>query len=201
MTWLDTCEDHKVVYICYGSQAWLSNDQTAAIASSLENSGINFIWCVRDINEIPLGFEDRVGGRRLVIKGWAPQVKIVSHKGIGVFLTHCGWNSMLEALIAGVPMIAWPMGADQFSDATLLVDELGVAVRACEGAKTVPESAELGKILMDSVNNNCVRREVAKKLSKQALDAVKENGSSMKDFDKLVKNLVGLKENDLINPN
>ncbi|XP_065861035.1 UDP-glycosyltransferase 89B2 [Euphorbia lathyris] len=207
VTWLDNCEENKVVYICFGSQTSLTNNQMEEIASSLEISGVNFVWCVKKTeenkkyNKIPSGFEDRVAGRGLVIRGWAPQVTILSHKGIGAFLTHCGWNSSLEALIAGVPMIAWPMGADQFSNATLLVDELGVAVRACEGVNTVPNSVELANTLMESVKDNRVRKERAQKISKHALNAVKNNGSSTKDFDKLVHNLISLKENDLLIPN
>ncbi|WCJ35789.1 UDP-glycosyltransferase 89B2 [Euphorbia peplus] len=205
LTWLDNCDENKVVYVCFGSQTSLTNNQMEAIASGLEKSGVHFVWCVKKreekYNKVPSGFKDRVCGRGLVITGWAPQVPILSHKGIGAFLTHCGWNSILEAVIAGVPMIAWPMGADQFTNATLLVDELGVAVRACEGAKTVPNAVELANIFKESVNDNGVGKERAKKISEQALHAIKDNGSSMKDFDELVQNLVRLKENDILIPN
>lgn len=60
---------------------------------------------------------------------------------MAVFLTHCGWNSIIEGLIVGVTMLAWAMGADQFVNANLLVDEFKVVIRAnCEGAKTIPNS-------------------------------------------------------------
>ncbi|KAL7161121.1 hypothetical protein ACSBR2_041723 [Camellia fascicularis] len=89
-----------------------------------------------DYGRIPLGFEDREIGRGLIVKDWAPQVMILRHRAIGTFLTHCGWNSVLERLVAGVPMLAWPMEGEQFLNATLLVDELKVAIRICEGAQT-----------------------------------------------------------------
>nr|POE60679.1 udp-glycosyltransferase 89b2 [Quercus suber] len=81
LTWLDTCEDCKVVYMCFGSQAILNNNQMEKLAIGLEKSGVQFVWVVKeptevhvdgDNNTVPQGFEDRVAGRGLVIRGWAP---------------------------------------------------------------------------------------------------------------------------------
>lgn len=199
LTWLDRCEDHKVVYVCFGSQTTLTNDQMKELASSLESSKVNFIWCVREEavkghSKIPSGFEDRVAGRGLIIRGWAPQVLILNHRAVGAFLTHCGWNSVLEGLVAGVPMLAWPMWADQFMNARLLVDELKLGVRVCEGATTVPNSVELARVIKESVNENRVNRERAQKLSSVAVDAIKDGGgSSVKDLEMLVQSLINLK--------
>ncbi|CAK7323180.1 unnamed protein product [Dovyalis caffra] len=202
MTWLDTCEYHKVVYVCFGSQALLTNDQMEKVASGLEESGVRFIWSVKEPSKehvgegysmIPSGFEDRVAGRGLIVWGWAPQVLILSHRAVGAFLTHCGWNSILEGIVAGVPMLAWPMAADQFVGATLLVDELKVAKRVCEGAKVVPDSAKMARVLMESVSDETrVERERAKELSRAALDAIKEGGSSDKNLNEFVKHVVRL---------
>jgi len=149
---------------------------------------------VRGYNMIPSGFEDRMAGRGLIIRGWAPQVLILSHRAVGAFLTHCGWNSVLEGLVAGVPMLAWPMGADQFVNASLLVDKLKVAVRACEGATTVPNWEELARVIKESVSENRVNRERVQKLSSVAVDAIKDGGgSSVKGLEMLVQNLVKLK--------
>ncbi|XP_050221342.1 flavonol 3-O-glucosyltransferase UGT89B1 [Mercurialis annua] len=193
--WLDKRDDHTVVYVCFGSQTSLTDNQTVEIASGLEKSGVNFIWCIKEhiYDMIPSGFEDRVAGRGLIIKGWAPQILILSHKAVCAFLTHCGWNSVLESLVAGVPMLAWPMGADQFVNANLLVDELKMAVRVCEGAKTVPNAAELARVLKEFKSENRVERERSKKMSKMSLDAIKENGSSVKDFEELLQNLFAVK--------
>ncbi|KAL2465632.1 UDP-glycosyltransferase 89B1 [Abeliophyllum distichum] len=199
-SWLDTCQDHTVVYVCFGSQAVLTNKQMEELTLGLEKSGVKFILCVKgktkghvdeeDYGDIPSGFEDRVTGRGLVIKGWAPQVLILRHKAIGAFLTHCGWNSALEGIVAGVPMLAWPMGADQFANATLLVDELKVAIRVCEGDETVLESNDLVKFLGEITSEKwIVKRAIAKYLSKAAFDAIGKEGSSFKNLDAFLRHV------------
>ncbi|OVA15425.1 UDP-glucuronosyl/UDP-glucosyltransferase [Macleaya cordata] len=201
LSWLDTCPDHSVVYVCFGSQAVLRNNQMEALAAGLECSGARFLWCVKEATEghamgeygmVPTGFEDRTAGRGLVIRGWAPQLLILRHRAVGSFLTHCGWNSVLEGLSSGVVMLAWPMRADQYVDATLLVDQMRVAVKVCEGADTVPDSAELGRAVAESVNENRPERIRTMELRKAAYDAVKEGGSSFKDLDSLARDLCGL---------
>ncbi|KAF6169108.1 hypothetical protein GIB67_038605 [Kingdonia uniflora] len=197
--WLDGCPDHSVVYVCFGSQAVLSNKQIEELASGLELSEIQFIWCVKDptmglkkseYGVIPVGFEDRTKGKGLVIRGWAPQVLVLGHRAIGSFLTHCGWNSVLESLIAGVPMLAWPMGADQYVNANLLVDHMGVAARVCEGAGVIPNADELAQELAKSVSeHNIKRRARAVELSKAALASDKEGGNSFKSLDTLIEDL------------
>ncbi|KAF6169115.1 hypothetical protein GIB67_038612 [Kingdonia uniflora] len=197
--WLNGCPDHLVVYVCFGSQAVLSNKQMEKLASGLELSGIRFIWCVKDptmgykkseYGAIPAGFENRTNGKGQVIRGWAPQVLVSSHRAIGSLLTHCGWNSVLESLIAGVPMLAWPMWTDQYMNATLLVDHMGVAVRVCEGDEAIPNADELAWELAKSVSeNNITRRAHAVELSKAALATAQKGGNSFKSLDILIEDL------------
>ncbi|OIT32957.1 PREDICTED: UDP-glycosyltransferase 89B2-like [Nicotiana attenuata] len=199
LAWLDTCEDNSVVYVCFGSQAVLTNKQMEELAIALEKSGVKFIWSAKratkghvsnDYGVIPSWFEEKVAGRGLVIRDWAPQVLILKHRAAGAFLTHCGWNSTLEGLVAGVPMLTWPMGADQFANANLLVDEHKVATRASEGAKTISNSDELAKLLAEAVEGKGVeRRERASELRKAASNGIKEGGNSFKDLEMFVKHL------------
>ncbi|PON64035.1 UDP-glucuronosyl/UDP-glucosyltransferase [Parasponia andersonii] len=200
-SWLDKCGDHKVVYVCFGSQAVLHNAQMEELAKGLEKSGVHFVWSVKaptgvdvegDYGRVPLGFEDRVAGRGLVIRGWAPQVLILNHRAVGAFLTHCGWNSVLEAVAAGVPMLAWPLGADQFANATLLVDQLKVATTVCGGKSAVPDSAKLARVLAESVGENQVVRQRVAQLCHAALEATKEGGGSTKDLESLIGLLAAL---------
>lgn len=192
-SWLDTCEDHSVVFVCFGSQAVLTNEQMQELTLGLEKSGVKFILSVKGATKghdhgnyasIPEGFEDRVAGRGFVIKGWAPQVSILGHKAVCAFLTHCGWNSILESIVAGVPMLAWPMGADQYLNTTLLVEQLDVAIRVCEGPTTVPRSDELAQFVGEVRSEKwSERRGRAMALSKAALDAISVGGSSFKNLD------------------
>lgn len=135
---------------------------------------------------IPSGFKDRVAGRGFIVKGWCPQVFILRHPAVGAFLTHCGWNSVLESIVAGVPMLTWPMGADQFANADLL-DELELGTRVCEGEETIPDPDELGCLVARSVSDEKrVRITRAKEFSKAALDSIEKDGSSYRALDSLV---------------
>lgn len=203
ITWLNSCPDRTVVYICFGTQAVLSNTQMQAIASGLEKSGVRFILCVKGdpighpddgYNMIPVGYEDRVAGRGLIIKKWAPQQRILSHRAVGAFLTHCGWNSVLEGLVGGVPMLTWPVEGEQFLNASLLVDELKVGMRVTEGAETVPDSNELARVVMEVISQersekvNAMQERVTE-LRGMALEAIREGGSSYKDLDGFVSHI------------
>ncbi|KAF7152229.1 hypothetical protein RHSIM_Rhsim01G0068200 [Rhododendron simsii] len=198
MAWLDSKPGDSVVYICFGSRVVLTSKQVEVLAAAIECSGVHFIWCVKksgrgdaegDAGFIPDGFEDRVGGRGFVIRGWAPQVTILRHRAVGAFVTHCGWNSVLEGLAAGVLMLTWPMGADQFYNAKLLVDQLGVGFRVCEGGEqNIPNLDELTRLLAESVGGNRAEREGVVRLHEEAWNAV-NGGSSARDLDELVKEL------------
>ncbi|XP_042024480.1 UDP-glycosyltransferase 89A2-like [Salvia splendens] len=196
--WLDGCGDGSVLYVCFGSQKLLKAAQAEALAAGLERSGIRFIWVVKDLTaqqvadgygSVPDGFEPRVSDRGLVVKGWAPQTAILSHRAVGGFLSHCGWNSTLEAVAAGVMILGWPMEADQFVNAKLLVEYMDTAVLICEGSDTVPDPAELACKLSESMRGCATQRDRAKDLRKQALEAVQIGGSSITDLDKLAQQL------------
>ncbi|KAJ4843866.1 hypothetical protein Tsubulata_039307 [Turnera subulata] len=198
LAWLDGKRDDCVVYISFGSGAKLTPDLMGAVTAALEKSGVSFIWPVKPLGEkyvsgdhsvLPEGFEGRVGERGLIIRGWAPQVTILGHRAVGTFLTHCGWNSVLEAItVGGVVMLTWPLGADQYSNEQLLVDELGVGIRVGAGTKKIPDSHELARMFTESIEEKLSQRVKAKKLREAALNAV-NGGSSQKDLNDLVKRL------------
>ncbi|KAJ9163462.1 hypothetical protein P3X46_023128 [Hevea brasiliensis] len=198
--WLDGCPDGSVVYVCFGSQKLMSKAQMEALASGLEKSMARFIWVVKmgttqqvedGYGIVPHGFEERIAGRGLIIRGWSPQVMLLSHRAVGGFLSHCGWNSVLEGIVNGVLILAWPMEADQFVNGKLLVEDLGVAVRVCVGADSVPDSDELGKVIGESMNGVGYEGEKmrAKGLKAKAVGAVRDGGRSSKDLDELVNEL------------
>ncbi|CAL5084646.1 unnamed protein product [Urochloa decumbens] len=142
MRWLDGQEPGSVVLASFGSEYFMSERQIAEMAHGLDLSGERFVWVVRfpKTSGDAGGEDDEYGGaaralprgfapaRGLVVEGWAPQRRILSHGACGAFLTHCGWSSVMESLAAGVPMVALPLHIDQPLGANL-VAELGAAAR------------------------------------------------------------------------
>ncbi|KAK1282109.1 UDP-glycosyltransferase 73C1 [Acorus calamus] len=129
LSWLDSHEPRSVVYVCFGTIAWLGLQKAMEIGEALKGSGRPVVWVIKPGETESWVSQFGEGLDWLVIVGWAPQVAILSHKAVGGFVTHCGWNSTLEGLCAGVPMVTWPHFAEQFINERLVVDVLKVGVR------------------------------------------------------------------------
>ncbi|XP_021853724.1 scopoletin glucosyltransferase [Spinacia oleracea] len=209
LKWLNSKKPNSVIYICFGSTARSIDPQLHEIAMGLESSGKQFIWVVRNksnSNEegkneevwLPPGFEQRTEGKGLIIRGWAPQVSILEHEAIGAFVTHCGWNSTLEGITAGVPMVTWPMFAEQFYNEKLVTEILKIGVPV--GVKKwsmMPsvedmikgEAVEMAlREIMDGKEVEEMRNR-ANKLKEMAWKAVEEGGSSYSDLSALINEL------------
>ncbi|KAL5980708.1 hypothetical protein ACLOJK_028617 [Asimina triloba] len=135
LIWLDLRKPKSVVYVSFGSLCRLGPSQLMQIGLALEASKKPFIWVIRGVVEpkeiekwIAVGFEDRTKETGLIIRGWAPQILILSHPAIGGFSTHCGWNSTMESICAGVPMIIWPLFGEQVLNEKLVVNVLKIGV-------------------------------------------------------------------------
>jgi UDP:flavonoid glycosyltransferase YjiC (YdhE family) len=135
-------------------------------------------------------------GVGLIIRGWAPQVLILDHEAIGAFVTHCGWNSTLEGITAGKPMVTWPIFAEQFYNEKLVTDVLktGVGVGVKEWLRVhgdhVKSEAVEKTITQIMVGEEAEEmRSRAKKLGQTARKAVEEGGSSYSDFNALIEEL------------
>ncbi|XWS68061.1 hypothetical protein CRYUN_Cryun04dG0058100 [Craigia yunnanensis] len=205
LRWLDSKKHNSVLYICFGSLSCFSAAQLNEIAKGLEASGQDFIWVVRKVNNedeeewFPEGFEERMEGKGLIIRGWAPQVLILDHEAVGGFMTHCGWNSTLESITAGVPMVTWPLSNEQFYNEKLVTEILrvGVAVGAQEWSDWMEEKKflvtkeNLTKAvtqLMVGEEANDIRNRVSA-LKEMAMKAVEEGGSSHSDLKALLDGL------------
>ncbi|XP_015895260.3 UDP-glycosyltransferase 89A2 [Ziziphus jujuba] len=200
LSWLEGCADGSVLYVCFGSQKLLKRKQMEALASALEQSRTRFIWVVktgvteREMEEgygvVPDGFEERIQGKGLVVRSWVPQLMILKHRAVWGFLSYSGWNSLMEGIAAGVMIFTWPMEADHYLNSKLLVDEMGVALKVCEGDDGVPDSAELGKVIDESMCNvDNPHRVKVREMRDQAFEAVSDTESSCRDLDQLVKEL------------
>ncbi|KAL6888985.1 hypothetical protein ACP4OV_010011 [Aristida adscensionis] len=201
MEWLDRQPEGSVVYVSFGTGGALSVEQTAELAAGLEASGHKFLWVVRmpsldgkpyslgkalggdddPLAWLPEGFLERTSGRGLAVAAWAPQVRVLSHPATAAFVSHCGWNSTLESVVAGVPMLAWPLYAEQRMNAAVLTEVTGVAAlrpaARGDGLVAREEIAAAVRELMEGEKGGAIRRR-ARELQEAAARAWSPEGSS-----------------------
>ncbi|GLJ41414.1 hypothetical protein SUGI_0857190 [Cryptomeria japonica] len=208
LRWLDTQAEGSVLYVSFGSLSSLSATQIRELADGLERSGQPFLWVLRISDGahfstevqfgsackfLQQGYERRLEGRGFIARNWVPQLEILFHKSTGGFLTHCGWNSTLESISAGVGMLAWPLHTDQFANSALITRELkaGVEVKEWGSAEenevvSAEEIEKAVKRLMGSEEGMQVRKR-AQELRGEARKAVGGEGSSWNDMDSLLQ--------------
>ncbi|EES19849.1 hypothetical protein BDA96_09G218000 [Sorghum bicolor] len=201
LSWLDAQPEKSVVFFCFGSMGSFSKRQLEAIATGLEMSGQRFLWVVRsprrdgaslyaddghqppepDLGELlPEGFLERTKARGLVAKSWAPQADVLRHRATGAFVTHCGWNSVLEGITAGVPLLCWPLYAEQRLNKVFMVEEARVGVEMAGYDREVVTAEEVeAKVrwVMDSEDGRALRARVMVAKEK-AVEAVQQGGTS-----------------------
>ncbi|CAL5423242.1 unnamed protein product [Camellia sinensis] len=207
LEWLDKQEPKSVLYVSFGTTTSLTNQQIKELAIGLEQSRQKFIWVLRDADKgdiftgdvkraevLPEGYEERLKGVGLVVRDWAPQLEILAHQSTGGFMSHCGWNSCLESITMGVPIVAWPMHSDQPKNAFLLTDILkaGVVVKQWvdlqEGVVASSTIAEAVKKLMASREGEEMRKR-AEELGVATWKAVEEGGVSRMELDSFIAHI------------
>ncbi|WOH13916.1 hypothetical protein DCAR_0933429 [Daucus carota subsp. sativus] len=199
---LNSKSPSSVVYISFGSVISMNQKQTNELAQGLLNSGVSFLWVFRpplpgfDVAVLPEKFLEAAGDRGKVVQ-WCSQKQVLANPAVACFLTHCGWNSTLEALTTGVPVITYPAWGDQVTNAKFLVDVLKVGVRLSRGnqsEKNVISRDDIEKSLREATigENAAEIKRNALKWKEAAEEAVAEGGSSdrnLKEFvDKLMMN-------------
>ncbi|POO03149.1 UDP-glucuronosyl/UDP-glucosyltransferase [Trema orientale] len=204
LTWLDNQPPDSVVFVALGSGGTLSTAQVTEVAWGLELSGQRFIWVVRAPTEadpsatffnvggeandpkafLPDGFLERTKEVGHVVVSWAPQVAVLRHPSTGAFWSHCGWNSTLESMTHGVPMIAWPLYAEQRMNATVLAEDVGVAVKpVADPGKGVVAREEVKRVvsLVIKGEEGKAMRHRARQLKESAAKALGCDGGSSYD--------------------
>ena len=208
LRWLDSMKPGSVTFVSFGSLACTAPRQLVELGLGLEASKKPFVWVIKAGDKFPQveewlaeGFEERVKDRGLIIRGWAPQVLILWHKAIGGFMTHCGWNSTIEGICAGIPMITWPHFAEQFVNERLVVDvlktgvEIGVKAVTQWGQEqtevTVTRDAVEKAVskLMDGGEAAEEMRTRAEEFGVKARKALEEGGSSYNNINILIQEM------------
>nr|QTU90760.1 flavonoid 3-O-glucosyltransferase [Epimedium koreanum] len=186
LSWLSNQKPESVVYISFGTLMVPPPDEITALADALEKSGVPFLWSLKDNfkGQLPEGFMDRVSRRGMVVP-WAPQAKVLEHPNVAVFVTHCGWNSVLESITGGVPMICRPFFGDQKPNGRLVSDVWGIGVGAKDGVLSKDGLIDAFDLVVSKEQGKKLREKV-QTLKEVATQAVGDKGSSTTNFNKLL---------------
>ncbi|KAG6538327.1 hypothetical protein ZIOFF_003442 [Zingiber officinale] len=182
--WLDAQEAGSVVYVSFGSYMKLRQRELEELLNGLRESNRPFLWVVRENNrgELDCQMEEEEAGKgKGMVVEWCDQVKVLAHRAVGCFVTHCGWNSVTEGLVCGVPTVGAPRWSDQKTVATLAEVAWGTGVRAEvdeEGAVTTAELRRCLEVVMGGGEAGERMRRKAAEWSGRARDAVGDGGSS-----------------------
>ncbi|KAI5079685.1 hypothetical protein GOP47_0005164 [Adiantum capillus-veneris] len=193
--WLDTQSAGSVLFVAFGSLMSLSVSQVQEVAKGLEASGQKFLWVLRDeaitattserfnhakhelvaVGEaLPEGLQNQ---QQCKVVSWAPQALVLSHPAVGGFFSHCGWNSTLESLCCGVPLLGWPWLMDQVTNCWLAshVWKVGLTLQRYEDNQTSRQFVESGvRQLMEGAIANSLRAKAKhiRALAREAGDTV-----------------------------
>ncbi|GJN26774.1 hypothetical protein PR202_gb14733 [Eleusine coracana subsp. coracana] len=204
LDWLDAQPPASVLYVSFGTTSTLPEDQVAELAAALKLSKQRFVWVLRDADRADIfageeesrharflsEFTKETEGKGMVITGWAPQLEILAHRATAAFVSHCGWNSTIESLSHGKPILAWPMHSDQPWDAEIICKYLkaGVLVRPWEKHGEVIPAEAIRKVIeevMVSESGKGVRQR-AKEIGEAVRASVAAGGNSRKDLDDFI---------------
>lgn len=192
--WLDTKPAGSVLYISFGSYAHVTKKDLVEIANGVLKSKVNFVWVVRpDIvssdeeNPLPAGFESESGDRGIVIP-WCCQMTVLSHGSIGGFLSHCGWNSILESIWCQVPLLCFPLLTDQVTNRKLVVDDWEIGMNLCENRSLV-EREEVERNIKRFMCGNS--REAIGRVRMSLESALSSSGSSQMNLGLFIDGLMG----------
>jgi len=193
LEWLESKEPESVVYVNFGSITVMTPDQLLEFAWGLANSKKYFLWIIRP--DLVIGgsiilsseFENEISNRGL-IASWCQQEQVLNHPSIGGFLTHCGWNSTIESICAGVPMLCWPFFADQPTNCRFICNEWEIGIEINTNVKR-DEVAKLINEMLFGEKGKKMRQKVME-LKKKAEENTSPGGCSYMNLDKVIKEVL-----------
>ncbi|GMH05637.1 hypothetical protein Nepgr_007477 [Nepenthes gracilis] len=185
--WLNSRSESSVIYVSFGSISVLSRRQTEEIARALLDTSRPFLWVIREkasgeeeSEEDSLTCMEELEKRGLIVP-WCCQVEVLSHPAVGCFVTHCGWNSSLESLSCGVPVVGCPQWTDQLTNARMIEDVWKTGVRVRKNEEGVIESGEMKRCFEIVMESEEMRKD-AKKWRGRAVEASEDNLKILRDF-------------------
>jgi UDP:flavonoid glycosyltransferase YjiC (YdhE family) len=190
LQWLDKREPKSIVYVNYGSVTVMTEHHLKEFAWGLANSKHPFLWIVRpdvvigDSANLPEDFLEETRDRGLLVS-WCPQEQVLSHPSIGVFLTHCGWNSTLESICSGVPIICWLFFAEQQTNCRYACTTWGIGMEINHDVKR-DEIEALVKEVMEGDKGKAMRQKTLE-WKQKAVETTDIGGSSYQSFERLIK--------------
>ncbi|OAE25434.1 hypothetical protein AXG93_2818s1110 [Marchantia polymorpha subsp. ruderalis] len=201
LQWLDMQAEKSVLYISFGTLGNLNWEEMRELAHGLEASGVAFLWILKvsspaeAITLLTPGFLDRTRHRGFIHIGWAPQTRILSHWAVGGFISHCGWNSIMESISNGVPIISWPVFVDQPMNARFISDVAKVGVPVMEDfnhKKTIVSRTCVEKAIRTLMfeKTGTELRYNAVKLKEVLTASVAEGGSSHANLRKFLQEIL-----------
>ncbi|XP_044473029.1 UDP-glycosyltransferase 86A1 isoform X2 [Mangifera indica] len=193
--WLNTKPHSSVLYVSFGSYAHASKEDMQEIALGLLVSEVNFIWVLRpdivssdETQFLPVDFEENIKGRGLIVP-WCCQIDVISHPAIGGFLTHCGWNSILESIWCNIPLLCFPLLTDQFTNRKLVVDDWKIGINLCDNKPITGENVrENIHRLMSGKSSEEWRKNVSG-MRNILENALSKDGSSDKNFNQFINDM------------
>jgi cyanohydrin beta-glucosyltransferase len=183
MAWLDGKEARSVVYVSYGSHATMSADKIKDFASGLARCGSPYLWVLRP----DMAVDVEVGHDGLVVP-WCAQEAVLAHPAVGLLVTHCLWNSILEAVLAGVPVLRWPMISEQTTNCRQVRTSWNIGAELPQEAGSDEIAALVREMLVGK--KGVEARERTLEWKRLAQDAPKEGGSSYVNLDKFVEDVL-----------
>ncbi|ONK78266.1 uncharacterized protein A4U43_C02F16450 [Asparagus officinalis] len=196
--WLDAQKPRSVIYVSFGSLITVSHEELVEFAWGLADSYCSFLWIIRpnlvrgDGAILPQDFIEKTK-ERSYIASWCSQEEVLSHVSVAGFLTHCGWNSTLESISGGVPLVCWPGFAEQYTNTRYVCKDWGVGIEIDRDVKREQVTSKVKELMEGDQKANDMRKN-AMKWKERSKEATSQGGSSYNNLERFIEDLNMMKQ-------